>query len=161
MTTLHTGIASPTPTAIADRLVIRFLAGETMLASEIAQEFGVTRDSARAAVRISRDVLLDTYNVVLPIPNYEGDYLLGISTSAMDAFLGEVPQLRALRTRQRNLMRRMNGAMSLVKSQPRLGAKLLRTLESGISHLDDVLDSTIQFMDDEIDRSRETTPAVN
>lgn len=140
-----------TPTQVADALVPRFLSGETMLCSEVAKAYVVSRDSAGVAVRIARDVLRDEYNVILPIANYEGDYLLGITTSAVDAFYGEVPQLRALRTRQRNLVCRLNATMALVKSRPRMGAVVLKSIESGLQHMDDVLDTALEFMADEIE----------
>jgi hypothetical protein len=140
-----------TPTEIGDDLVPRFLAGEAMTTREIATEFGVRIQTAQEGVRRARDVLLDAYNVVLPIAHYSDDYVLVITTKALDAFLGEVPQLRALRTRERNIWRRLNGAFALVTNRPKHAQVILRGLEHAFTGVEIQLESVETYMVDIID----------
>ena len=140
-----------TPLEIADLLVPRFLAGEVMLCGEVTHEFQVSRSAAQQAVRYARDTLLDSYNVVLPIAHYHGDWLLGITTTAANAFYGEIPQIRALRTREMNLMRRLHGAMALVRSRPRLATKLLKGLGTALAAFEAAVEYIEEFMIDEIE----------
>jgi hypothetical protein len=139
------------PLQIADLLVPRLLSGESMTTQEIQHEFGVEHRAAQEAVRRARDVLLDDYNVVLPVAHYQDGWLLAITTNAVDAFLGEVPQLRALRTRERNLVRRLTGALALMRTRRRMGSYVLGQLKHSLDGLELAINGVETYMAEEIE----------
>jgi hypothetical protein len=122
------------------------LDGEVMLTSTIAKEYRISQGSAQQAVRLARDWMREDSGVVLPVANWHGNYKLETTTEASVAFRGEVPQLRALRTRHQNALNRLGATMALARWEPTMAAMCLRGLEAATDNFEASIDTAVEYM---------------
>lgn len=141
-----------TPTEIAEVLVPRFLADGAMTTAQICSEFHVNLQTAQQAVRLSREVLGDEFNVVLPVAHWSSDFVLTATTSASEALAGELPQVRALRTRYISLVKRFNRILSLVSSKRKTAKTIVSMLDGQLAQMELVLNHVEAWAEDEIEQ---------
>lgn len=128
-------------------IVDRLLRGERLYRRQIERDYGYTTAQAQAAIRQARWILLDEHNAFLPIANYHGDFVLEVTTDAVEAYYGEQPQVRDLATRIGNCMRRLGGAVALDKVSPRQARNVLGQIDDSVSHMERSLESVDLFME--------------
>ena len=145
-----------TTAEIADDLVNRLLAGEAWTAREIALDLREDRDKVSRAIQLARDVLRDQYGVVLPVANVwtEPEYILRITYEAREAFFGQLPQIRKLRTSAQNVVRNMTASMALATVKPRQATALVTALSGAVDNLDNVIGVAEGYMVDYIEEGK-------